>query len=107
MTDHINDTTTMLYRLARKLWVSSLYANNDKLFEEMKDIKIGDLVIEITTPNLKTSSSKKTIDAIGYLQHYDGNSLYVIKRLANNKIITWSNAEFVKVPNDITTIIRE
>ncbi len=97
----IDNLVMFLYRTGRELWSSVLSGQNStanqRKYNEMTVISVGDIVIEISSFNLKTADAKTICDAIGFLVESDG-SKFLIRRLSNDKLITWENAEFIKIP---------
>lgn len=82
----------LLYKTARKLWSTTLRTHDEELFNEMKNVKKGNLAIEITNPNFTNNS-------IGYLEEsFEESGKYIIKRLSDGKIINWSNSQFIRIP---------
>ncbi len=68
-------------------------------FKEMKDIRVGDLVVEITSLVFRQNYN----DLIGYVVDF-GPSKYgceravLLKKLSDGKQMIWDNCEFVRVP---------
>ena len=89
----------LLYRTGRELWTATLNGTPaaQERFKKMQDIKIGDLVIEISSFGLQSATVERTMPAIGWLSNFDGER-YFIERLDNGELQEWSNAEFIKIP---------
>lgn len=93
----------LLYRTARDLWTATLNGTPaaQERFKKMQDINVGDLVIEISSFGLKSTTIDRTMHAIGWLRCINGDR-YFIERLDNGQLQEWSNAEFIKIPIETT-----
>ncbi|MED4455924.1 hypothetical protein [Metabacillus fastidiosus] len=91
---------------ARTLWSVSLGGSKRKLelFDRIKNIEIGDLVIETSSTFVYPA-----INRVGYLREIfegeDGWTHYIIERL-NGKTMDWSNCKFIKVLTDFEHFIQ-
>jgi len=66
---------------------------------EMKDLKIGDLVVEVSKYHLPIT---KTMDSIGYLEKITSQEdVYFIRLLSTGELSKWWDATFIKVPSHL------
>lgn len=85
---------------ARTLWNVSLEISGRDfdLYKRMKDVRIGDLVVETTSVHYHPA-----IDRVGYLKDItkdeNGYTTYLVERLNGNKM-EWSNCKFIKILNE-------
>lgn len=93
-----NQTSKILHENGKAIFKLALLKTDEQLsstiFARLVDIKIGDLVIEVT-PN----ANRTPDECVGYLEcvsHVEGKFTHVIKSLSG-KLSTWDNGNFIKV----------
>jgi hypothetical protein len=109
MNEH-HSAILLLARTGLELWSSQLIGgappSTRARFERMRNPRVGDLVVEITTSGYWIKDRDgcdppRVLQAIGYFDHMEDSGeegrLYVIKLLHNRKMFRWSNASFVTI----------
>ena len=95
-----NELIELLVVNAYELWCIAIEnIINYKFYDKMNSPKIGDTVLEITSISIVKDHS----DSIGILLEISKNkkgNVYIIKRLADDKIIRLTNCKFIKVFSD-------
>lgn len=100
-TNQINEDSKLVELtevLVRMLWQVSLGGSSRqmKLFDEMQNVSVGDLVMETSI-----GDNVMSMDKIGYLRRIekeeDGWKHYYVECL-NGKVIDWTNCSFIKIP---------
>ena len=93
----------LLIKNAYNVWRLSLQNTGTgiKAFNYLRDIKEGDCVLEISSTSRKSCDSTRFGELVKIeIGENEYSTVYHIRTITG-KVITWSNAEFIKVPKDI------
>lgn len=91
----------LLWKTGKALWRSALdnAQYNKRLYDDMQNPKVGDLVFEWTTSTSRITPDRALL-MVGYLVEIGDWGEYKIKRLDNEQIVEWQNSEFLKIPTE-------
>jgi len=101
----VNNLVALIHRTGRQLWsavlISAMHTQTGKdMFDDMQDVKNGDLVIEISESKFcrKDCPVSEIAQAVGILEHRGGWGEWQIRLLSTGQFKNWHNADFIKIP---------
>lgn len=77
----------------------SLYSyslnHNTKLFHELHDIKVGDLVFETTSYVMSKGNAR--YNSIGHIKEMNEDKSKIVIMDLSGELISWTNCKFIKI----------